>query len=355
MLKRINAWLGFPGMVLNGLLIFGLIGTFGAILVAPLSMIPLIELVALLYDPFPTILLYSSGALVTYLVIRQILWLMPIMKSVMQWIAGAFAVGLVVTVGFHVPSSWNQAAGLVSPVPQDRPPAIAVPSGGTIALIVDDAGPECGSLCLTLLIQEKVQFVEVAATQREPTRLEALPGIRYSLKPQTSTCLKGMRDYVFSGEDADRFQYFLKSDFFPIEYYSCLEQIDVIVRPERQVTLVEWIGGSEESGDQKVGFLNRISLIRTVVPQGEGQPPKIQEARYRSGYRYLEPLYFSSFQGNAGMGGYFSPTIAISHFQEPGFLDWSEPRFWQLLTGSEELGRKTATWLDGVVDRGNKD
>jgi hypothetical protein len=312
-------------------------------------------LVALLFDPFPTILLYSSTALVSYLAIRQILWLLPIMKNVVQWIAGASAVGLVLAVGFHLPNSWNLAAGLVRPIPQDRPPAIAVPSGGTIALIVDNASPACGALCLTLLIQEKVQFVEVAAPNHEPSRLEALPGMRYSLKPETRTCLKGMRDYTFLVENADRLQQFLESDSFPIEYYTCLKQSDVLVRPEQQTTLVERIGGSEEPGDQTVGFLNRISLIRTVVPQGEGQPPKIREARYRSGYRYLEPLYFSSFQGNAGMGGYFSPTIAISHFQEPGFLDWSEPRFWQSLIGSEELGRKTAAWLDGVVDKGSKD
>jgi hypothetical protein len=330
MLKKIELWLGHPGMVLAWLLIIGLIGTVGAILVAPFAAIPLVRVVTLPFDPFPTVVVYSAAALAAYLVIKQMLRFLPIKASVTQWTAGISAATLVVSVGYHLPNSWNVGAGLDQRNSQDRPLAIAIPNGGTLALI-DHGNPKyisSDNVCFTLLLQETVKFVEVASTLREPSPLQGLPGKRYSLKPQTRTCLKGMRDYAFSKGDKERHQEFLESAGLPIEYHSCLNEEEITLRPEQQTTIVQWLNEQGDVEGQKVGFSRPVRLFRTIVPQGDGRSPAIQEARYRSGYRYVSPLYFSSYQGNAGMGTFFSPSIATSHFVEPGSPDSSEPLFW---------------------------
>lgn len=354
MLKCIRKWLGLPGLVLMGALIFGLVGLLGTILVSPMATIPFFDLFALLFDPFPTVVLYSAAALLAYLGIRGILWPLPINRSVSQWMAAASAVGLIIAVGYLLPSSWNFAAGLVPPVLQSQPEAVSIPNGGAIALI--DHGEaqyvRCDAICLSLLIQERVKFVEVASILRQPSLFEALPGKRYMLNALTRNCLKGKRDYAFTENEADRHEQFQGS--LPIEYDTCLDSRDVIVKPELQTTIVEWVEGDKGEDNPKPGFSGPVSIIRTIVPQS-GRQPVVHEAQYRAGYRYVTPLYLGSYAGNAASGSYFSPTISISYFREPGFPDTLEPRFWKFLTGSEELGRKTASWLDGVVERRSPD
>ncbi len=351
MSRMIGKLLGYPGLILLWPLIIGvvvlisivLIGSW-AIVFAPVAVIPVFLLVLWL----PTFIVYNAAALVVYLIVRLGVWLLSIGWMGTQWIAGAIAVGLTVVAGYLLPNTWNSAAGLQLPIAQHRPPALAIPNGGTIAFI-DQGHPEtayCDGLCLSLLIQERVKFVDVASTLREPRPLEALTGKRYSLTPQTRNCLKGMPDYTFKVDKDNRLGELIEPPVFPSEYNACLNNRDIVVKPEQQTTLVEWVGENESSRKPKAGFSGPVSVIRAVIPQGLTKPPIIREARYQSGYRYDTPLHLQPFDGWR-----FSPTIATTYFKEPGFLDANTPRFWSFLIGSEELGRKTALWLDGVVEQ----
>ena len=352
--KKVANWLGLPGLVIMGMLVFGIGGLIGAILTSSIAAIPIVGLLALLFEPFPTVVLYSAAALLAYVWVRTILAFLPIGQRLLQWLAAISAVVLITALGYFLPESWNASAGLVPPVPQSQPQAVDIPNGGAIAFI--DHGEaqyvRCDAICLSLLMQGRVKFVEVAATLRQPSLFEALPGKRFMINAKTRDCLKGKRDYAFTENEVDRHEEFLGG--LPIEYDTCLDSENVTVRPELQTTIVEWIEVGNGENDPKPGFSGVVSIIRTIIPQ-RGRKPQVHEARYRAGYRYIRPLYISSYAGNAASGSYFSPAVAISYFTEPGFPDTLEPRFWRFLKGSDEVGAKTASWLDGVVERHSPD
>lgn len=352
MLKRIEILVGQPGMVLVMGLICGLVGSLGTVLVSPMAAIPFLGLFAILFDSFPTVVCYCVAALFAYMGIKSLLGLLPLNRSLGQWFALASAVGLVVAVAYRLPNSWNAAAGLVPPVPQARPEAVAIPEDGVIALIEYGEAEyvRCDSPCLALLSAGKLKAVEVVATLQEPAPLAKLPGKRFTLSGRTEKCLSGQRDYTFETKDEARHNEFIRLGGLPIEYDTCLNSQDVIVDPTQQATLTEWRSSDKGADSSNPGYSGGVGVIRSVLPKN-GRDPVIREARYRSGYRYVSPLYLTSFDGNAGSGSYFSPRIALSFFQEPNFPDTLAPPFWSLLANGENLGRKTAMWLDGVVDR----
>ena len=355
MLKGGWEWLGQPGRLLALVLAFSLVGLIGTIVFAGAAAIPIIGLVALPFTPFPTAVLYLVATLMAYLAFREFLWRLPLSRTSAGWISAALATGSIVSTAICLPSTWNNSAGLTRPKPQSRPTAVAIPDGGTIALI-DKGDPRyvgCNALCLSLLVQGRVKLVQMVSTLQEPSSLKALPGKSYSLNANSRDCLTGKPDYAFAQAEKDRQQEFITHNYLPVDYDGCLDKRDVMVTPSQQTTLVEWLGIDGEKGDgtEGVGFTGPIGLLRTIVPQGDGLPPVIREARYRSGYRYVTPLFLNPFAGNAGSGSYFAPSIATSYFEEPGFPDALESRFWKMLAGSEDLGITTAHWLDGIVDR----
>jgi hypothetical protein len=158
-----------------------------------------------------------------------------------------------------------------------------------------------------------------------------------------------MRDYTARGSSVkERHEDFVRLGLAPIEYDTCLDKNEISVDPSLQMTLVEWIGDSPPEQMNKPGFSGAVAVIRTVVPVN-GQAPQIRQARYREGWKYDEPLFIMPYAGNAGSGSYFSPSISISYFREPGFPDAFSPRFWRLLQDSEQLGQRTAALLDTLV------
>jgi len=356
MLQKLFGWMGWPGAMLVVLVAIGLLGSAGTVFIgAPFAAIPIFDLFALLLAPFPTLVCYAGVALLAFLVLRPTLALLVRKCLVVQWTAWILAVVATAIVGIAIPRSWNAAAGLKVTAIQNRPPAISLPRGGAIAL-VEWGSPDnvrCQVLCLSLLLQGQAREVDVVATEHEPPPLAVLPGKRFTLKPNTRNCLEGMRDYTRlpMSKSPERHNDFISRDFVPVEYGECLESLQVPIDTAQQVTLVDWRRPDLSEDAHRPGFFGATSLMRTVTPAA-GRPSVVHEARYRAGWRYDVPLFISPYDGNAGSGTYFSPSISISYFREQGFPDVLSRRHWHLLENSESIGKATAAWLDMVVAPG---
>ena len=354
MIRNFFKWAGWPGTALVALLTVGVIGSVATVWVgAPMAAIPLLDFLALLLAPFPTLVCYVVVALLLYVALRLFVEAMTRQRRVSEWAAGILTLVIVTTLGIGLPRLLNAAAGLTAPPAQDAPSAVALPKGGSIALVEngDPRYARCNALCLSLLLQEQVHAVDVVETPREPAPRAVLPGRRYMLTAQTQKCLTGMRDYtVWRSSAKERHEDFVKLYFAPIEYDTCLDRHEITFDPSLQTTLVEWIGDSPPEQTNKPGFSDAVAVVRTVAPVNR-QALQIHQTRYRAGWKYDEPLFIMPYAGNAGSGSYFSPSISISYFREAGFPDAFSPRFWRLLQDSEQLGQKTAALLDTLVTR----
>ncbi len=353
MFTRIRGWLGRPGMLLIWPMLIGFFGSLLTIYLAPTAAAPIFGLFALLFEPFPTIFCYSAVALFAYVVLRGALWRLPLSRSIVQWVAAASAAGMVLTIGYLLPSSWNAAGGLVPPSQQSRPVAVVLPQNGVIAFVSRGypQGGRCGPICLSLLLQNKASTVIVASVDHEPAPLESLHATKYMLNAQTKSCLTGKPDYSGYGDTESRHRDFMESDSVLLEYDDCIDSQEVTVTPANQITVVDWVDADYHGDGTTIGYSGSVSVVRTVVPQRGGQPV-IHEVRCRAGNHYVTPLFIATYAGDAGSGSYLAPSVAISYFQEPGCSERPYVTFWKRVAGSEDIGQKTASWLDGVVKHG---
>lgn len=352
----VREFMGWPGAILVWALGIGVVGSVLAIVIgAPLAVIPIIGLVAFLFYPFPTLAAYAAVALVAFVGLNAGLRVSTRRPRLSQKLAGALSVAAVIAGGWIAPQALNRAAGLKAPPVQTAPKPVAIPAGGTIALI-EQGDPKyaqyarCESLCLSLLLQGEVMAVDIAQTLTPPGPLETAPGHRFTLNARSRDCLKGRRSYRYSGgHDLSEWSVRGFKVAAPVEWQACIDKTPVTIDPTRQLTIIDW--DLTESGGEKEqpGYSIALAVVRTVVPSSAGAPV-IHEARYRGGWRYGVPFSIWPYGGNAGSGGTFAPRIAIDYFRDPGFpdrLDGGE--WWRLLAKSDALATDTMTWLDTVL------
>ena len=220
MIKWFFDWAGLPGAIIVGLLLAGTIGSAATIWIgAPMWVIPFFDLLAELLMPFPTVASYAATGLLAFAVLRLASGLFVRRPEATPWVAGILTVVALAVTGFCLPMYWNAAAGLTTTSVHAMPQPITLPKGSEIALIEwgEPSSVHCNGLCLSLLLEGQARAVEMAATQREPGSLAVLPAKRFTLTPQTRTCLTGIRDYALPGDNTterhDEFKLGL-----PIEY-----------------------------------------------------------------------------------------------------------------------------------------
>ncbi len=333
-------------------------GTLGAMFTAPLGPIPLVGLIAVLFLPFPTGLLYSAAMLALYLVLRLIGgWFLTKGRG-LDVGAGLLAVVAILCVGWAVPSQLNAAAGVgngsVAPITP-----VALPESGRIALVSQGTTHQwvgCQSFCIALLLSGKLQAVDIALSEGVPAPLARLQGWRITARgpagAESRACLRGRRDYssIIRREREMRRDDFKGGTSIIWDDYvePCFDVQPVEVDPAAQLTLVNYSRRDLEARDDRTGLNDDIELRRIIVPRGNAAP-LVREAVGRTGLGYAVPLMIWPFGGTAASGGTFTPGLWQTRTMTMTYQWEVEANWWPMVDGGDALLDRTVDELDALL------
>jgi hypothetical protein len=350
--SKLLAALGLPGIALTWLLAVLVIGTLATATVgAFLAVIPVVELIGLLFFPFPTALMYISIVSAAYLLIR-----LPIRNaagSAIGLIAGLSAAYLFGTI---VPAHSNrefdaQVSNLGKqtawhPIRVDRVPTVKLVRSTDTG--IDDG---CESFCLTLLLTGRAENVQVV-TENLVDRLTAndAKGTTFQLVEDADKCLASLpsfmserlnypSDPVFRAKRVtEDFKSNLLDNTFESQVKSCIQTHENAPRSDKGWTFVMWNAPFDDEAYDRPVF--SVQSRARIVDNRQGSKTLVDTLEVY-GTRISSPLWIWPYGGNAGSGGTFSPVWAREH------LDWDGPEdWWEFVEDSDVLAKLAIERLD---------
>ena len=188
--------------------------TFAAGIIAPILLIPIIQVVALPFIPFPTIFAYATVTFVVYFLVRFLLRSFAPGRTNTVILALAIGALAAAVLGLGVPliANWSVEKRVALIKHTEVPGKIRLRPVNAIALITF-YGPTvmppvsgCDSFCVSLLMSGYATEVLVAARQTKATAVPPnFTATRYILSADPATCVKGDSDWdkYFAGRSLD--------------------------------------------------------------------------------------------------------------------------------------------------------
>lgn len=353
-LRNLILGLGPIGLALIVVLCAAIAGTVLAASVgAAMAPIPIVGLVALLFLPFPTLMIYVGIIFVFFLLFNIIplgkwrgVW--GVLIGILACLAIAFGYPKFVNRSFDAEIAPYQQRGIWRPV--------KLADGSDVTLIRSehtDNDKGCESFCFGLLLSGRAKQVTImtAPAFGRPEDLK-ISGKRYSLAADAEGCLAKlpqMRSPNLPSTDdaatervrlAQEFKINVLNDEFEEGLAKCITTRDIQNEPRFGWILINWHNKFEpESYDApKPSMHARVGILE---PRSDEQ--RVTELFEIYGAYVASPAYIWPYGGNAGSGGTFSPRLGTDH------VDWNGPdlsldSWWGFVADPDSIIR-------GAIDR----
>lgn len=320
--------------------------TIAASAIAP---IPIVGLVAFLFIPFPTMLIYFGIIFLFYLI--------SLAAPLGRWrgFSGCLiGLAVVAAIAFGYPEmanrSFDKQAEQYKQRGEWRP--IAIAAGSTVTLVRSedtDIDKGCNNFCYGLLLSGRASSVTIMTSPAfgRPEDLK-ISGKSYRLVDAPEKCIGALATMpspnLPSIADKDVAKRHLERHFkigvlngkFEEGLMRCIATSDVENGRQFGWLLVNWHSEyNHEAYDLPTATLNaRISVV-----DARGNAPKVTELFDIYGMRVSTPAWIWPYGGNAGSGGTFSPILARKPVDLEG-PDLSMDGWWGFVSDPDAIIRE---------------
>lgn len=339
--------LGPIGFALIVVLCAAIAGTVLAASVgAAMAPIPIVGLVALLFLPFPTLMIYMGIIFVFFLLFS----ITPLGKwrGVLGVLAGALAC---LAVAFGYPKFANRSFDAWIAQYQQRGTwrPVKLADGSDVTLIRSehtDIDKGCESFCFGLLLSGRAKQVTImtAPAFGRPEDLK-ISGKRYSLVADADGCLAKlpqMRSPNLPSTDEpanerarleQEFKINVLNDEFEDRLAKCITIRDIQNKSQSGWTLINW---HNEFDPESYDSVEPSLHARVGILEPRGGDHRVTELFDIYGAYVASPAYIWPYGGNAGTGGTFSPRLGTDH------VDWNGPdlsldRWWGFVADPDSI------------------
>jgi hypothetical protein len=317
------------GLSIAWTLLASFVGTLLTIAASAIAPIPIVGLVAFLFIPFPTMLIYFGIIFLFYLIslaapLGRLRGFVGCLMGVLVVAAIAFGYPEMVNHSFDAQLEQYKQRGEWSP--------IVIADGSSVTLVRSmDTGIDkgCDSFCYGLLLSGRASRVTIM-TAPAFRRVEDLniSGKKYELVDGADKCISSLAPMYSpnlpSTSDQETMRLRLEGDFkigvlndaFEDGLRRCLSIREVENEHPSGWLLVNWQNElNYESYDLPMPTVN----ARVSVVDARSSSPKVTELFEIYGSRVSTPAWIWPYGGNAGSGGTFSPILATEQ------VDWRGP------------------------------